>query len=244
MSNNRFQDSDLQPRATRKRKRTAEERGLPPDAELTRLADLYLEIQHRHWPKLVKSGLLPQQTPQVLKEMVANYKNRHKTGHVNVPLILTLFKAIVSCFAAAYARYSCDNSSPTSILDQVASILNKAKEKGRFIPWEFVFADYSVSGLDSGRRAYLNCKALIDHPDRVIDTLYIDDFSRASRDSLEWWKLGWFCMRRRLGMIGASDGFDLSSPNWDIWITIYGLLSRLFIRGLQEKVSRDRKSVV
>ena len=42
-------------------------------------------------------------------------------------------------------------------------------------------------------------------------------------------------------MIGASDGFDLSDPNSDIMITIYGLLSRLFLKGLQEKVRRGMK---
>ena len=94
--------------------------------------------------------------------------------------------------AAAYARYSCDNSSPTSIVDQMVNCLHKAHAEGRFIPWEFIFTDYSVSGLDSSRRGYLNCKELINAPEKPIDTVYIDDFTRASRDSLEWWKLGWF----------------------------------------------------
>jgi hypothetical protein len=173
--------------------------------------------------------------------MVAQYKACHQGQKVEVSAVLSRYgDAQIKC-AAAYARYSCDNSSPTSILDQLVNVLNKAHEQGRFIPWEFVFTDYSVSGLDSGRRGYLNCKALINHTDKPIDTVYIDDFSRASRDSLEWWKLGWFCKQRNLKMFGASDGFDLSSPHWDIWITVYGLLSRLFIRSLQEKVGRGMK---
>src|SRR5205085_1553765 len=40
---------------------------------------------------------------------------------------------------------------------------------------------------------------------------------------------------------GASDGFDLSAPNWDMMISVYGLLSRLFIKGLREKVKRGMR---
>src|SRR3569623_1596742 len=39
-------------------------------------------------------------------------------------------------------------------------------------------------------------------------------------------------------MIGASDGFDLHSVDCDLKISIYGLLSRLFIKSLKEKVKR------
>ena len=45
----------------------------------------------------------------------------------------------------------------------------------------------------------------------------------------------------RKGMIGASDGFDLSNPNSDILITVFGLVSRLFIKSLREKVMRGMK---
>jgi hypothetical protein len=42
-------------------------------------------------------------------------------------------------------------------------------------------------------------------------------------------------------MIGASDGFDVNSADWDIKVTIYGLISRLFIKGLREKVRRGMR---
>lgn len=241
MSFNNSSSSDLQPRAPRKRKRNSSERGLASDADLASLARTYLEVQHRLWPALVTQGVLSAMTDDVIQQMVAHYKECHQSQRLDVTTAMDRSNGIQLKLAAAYARYSCDNSSPTSIVDQMVNCLHKAYAEERFIPWEFIFTDYSVSGLDSGRRGYLNCKALIDEQDRPIDTVYIDDFSRASRDSLEWWKLGWFCKRRSLRMIGASDGFDLSSPNWDIFITIYGLLSRLFIRSLQEKVGRGMK---
>jgi len=54
--------------------------------------------------------------------------------------------------AGSYNRYSCDNSSPKSIIDQMVNALEKAKQENRFVPWSYVFADYSVSGLNPSRR--------------------------------------------------------------------------------------------
>jgi hypothetical protein len=47
--------------------------------------------------------------------------------------------------------------------------------------------------------------------------------------------------RLRKRMIGASDGFDLNSPDWDVKITIYGLVSRLFLKGFRETSKRGMK---
>jgi hypothetical protein len=57
-----------------------------------------------------------------------------------------------SMFVFGYMRYSCDNSSPVSIIDQMVNCLDKARQEDRFIPWAYVFCDYSVSGLDASRR--------------------------------------------------------------------------------------------
>ncbi|MDB5344993.1 MAG: hypothetical protein JWP89_3370 [Schlesneria sp.] len=241
MSSQDSHPNDLQPRAQRKRKRSSAERGLASDSDLADLASVYLETQHRLWPELVKKGIVPAKSEGVIRQMVEQYKECHQGHQLDASAVANQYRDLLIKLAAAYARYSCDNSSPTSIVDQVVNALEKAHEHGRFIPWEFIFTDYSVSGLDSGRLGYLNCKSLINDPGKSIDTVYIDDFSRASRDSLEWWRLGWFCKRVGMRMFGASDGFDLFSPNWDIFITIYGLLSRLFIRNTQEKVARGMK---
>ncbi len=128
-----------------------------------------------------------------------------------------------------------------SIVDQLVNILERARTEGRLVVWAYVFADYSVTGLDAARQGYSSCKAALGDTGQLIETIYIDDFTRASRDALEWWKLASLAKRHSKRMIGASDGFDLSSPDWDIKITIYGLLSRLFIKGLREKVNRGMR---
>jgi len=175
--------------------------------------------------------------------MVDDFKERHRTGAVGLEEVRGFIR-FSSHLAGCYNRFSCDNSSAHSIIDQMTNSLAKAKSENRFIPWAYVFADYSVSGLNPARQGYSSYKAVLGDEDQPIDTTYIDDFTRASRDELEWWKLAHSSKRLGKRMVGASDGFDLNSPNADIMITMYGLVSRLFIKGLRQKVRRGMKGAV
>src|SRR5262249_24073560 len=138
------------PRPPRQRRRRSEDRGLPPDAEIAKLAAAYLERQRRHWPELVTAGLLPDPTPAVIEEMVRDFKGRHRTGIGPVAAVIA-FAVLVKKFGGSYSRYSCDNSKPTSNVDQTCKNLDKAAQEKRFIPWLYVFCDYSVSGLVGSR---------------------------------------------------------------------------------------------
>lgn len=232
-------DSPL-PRPQRQRFRARSERGLPADAELARLAHEYLQRQHKNWPKLAQSNLLPSISDDVVAQMVEDFKSRHRTGQVDSNL-LNSARELNLKLAGSYNRYSCDLSSPTSILDQLVHALDKARDEGRFVPWSYVFCDYSISGLDSSRPGYTSYKQVLSDPKHSIETTYVDDFTRASRDEIEWWKLAALSKRLKKRMIGASDGFDLSAPDCDMRITLYGLISRLFIKGLREKVKRGMR---
>lgn len=224
-------------RSQRRPRRDKADRGLPADEELAKLAKVFLERQRKHWPKVAAAGLFLEPTPEVLAQMVADFKHRHRSGKIDINTVRP-FTKFGAKLGGNYDRYSCINSSPTSVLDQMVNGLDKAQAERRLIPWQYVFADYSVTGLDATRQGYSAYKKVLDDPEQLIETTYIDDFTRASRDALEWWKLAALSKRLNKRMIGASDGFDLSSPDWDIRITIYGLLSRLFIKGLREKVKR------
>lgn len=228
------------PRKPRKARTPKEDRGLPPDKDLTELATEYLRVQRRHWPKLVEVGLLPDLTDDVVAAMVEDFKHRHRTGQVD-PEPLGRFLKFCPKLAGDYNRYSCENSSPKSIIDQMVSALDKARQEERFVPWQYVFADYSVSGLKGSRQGYSSYKALLRDKNHFIETTYINDFTRASRDEVEWWRLAHLSRRLQKRMIGAGDGFDLSAPNWDMMITVYGLLSRMHIKGLREKVNRGMR---
>jgi DNA invertase Pin-like site-specific DNA recombinase len=228
------------PRAKRRRRRARADRGLPPDSQLEDLASAYLQTQRKLWPQLVEAGLLPEPSEKVVQEMVADFKHRHRTGKVE-PEQVQQFARIVLKSGGNYDRYSCDNSSPTSILDQMARALEKARGENRFIAWAYTFCDYSVSGLDSSRQGYTSYKAVLSDPKHLIETTYIDDFTRAARDEIEWWRLAALSKRCQKRLIGASDGFDLSNENSEMLITMFGLLSRLFIKGLREKVRRGMR---
>jgi DNA invertase Pin-like site-specific DNA recombinase len=175
-----------------------------------------------------------------MREMAENFKQRHRSGKCS-PEDLTSLRAVVPALGGSYCRYSCDNSSPLSIVDQLANILDRARADGFFIPWSYVFADYSISGLDKSRQGYSSYKAILMDLRHGIQTTFIDDFTRASRDEIQWWRLAADCKRLGKNLVGASDNFNLADPNSDIEITMYGLLSRLLIKGLREKVRRGMK---
>jgi DNA invertase Pin-like site-specific DNA recombinase len=189
---------------------------------------------------MAQVGLLPVPDEKIIRLMVEDFKERHRTGKVDLTPIRT-FREFCDKFGGGYERYSCDNSSPTSILDQMINILDKARANDCFIPWQYLFADYSISGLDASRQGYGSYKSILADENHMIQVTYVDDFTRASRDEMEWWRLGALSKRLGKGMIGASDGFDLSNPNSDILITVFGLVSRLFIKGLREKVTRGMR---
>src|SRR5437899_6663462 len=46
------------PRPQRRRRRDRSDRGLPADIEVARLAIAYLDRQRKHWPEMVKAGVL------------------------------------------------------------------------------------------------------------------------------------------------------------------------------------------
>lgn len=233
-------DGDSQSRPNRRRRRSHNDRGLPPDDELAYLATEYLNQQRQLWPEMIEKGFLPAPTPQIISAMIEDFKYRHRGGNPDAETLQSLRKLRVLLFGL-YARFSCENSNPKSIPDQATNCLRDAFEKGVFIPWQFVYCDYSVTGLDAGRLGYSSYKALLEDPDAGLAGTFIDDFTRASRDEIEWWRLGALSRRLRKQLYGASDRFNLSDPNSEIFITIYCLLSRLFIKGLRQKVVRGMK---
>lgn len=228
------------PRPKRRPRRAKEDRGLPPDKELADLAQAYLERQRKHWPDIAQAGLLPEPGEEVICQMIEDFKLRHRGGKVD-PTSVEAFLRFAPKLGGNYNRYSCDNSSPLSIIDQMVNAVDKARSEDHFIPWVYLFADYSVTGLNACRQGYTSYKTILANKEHLIATTYIDEFSRASRDSEEWWKLAAQSKRLKKRMIGASDGFDLNSESAEMQIGFYGLFSRLFIKQLREKVYRGMK---
>ena len=128
------------PRPKRRARRAKADRGLPPDEQLANLARAYLDRQGKHWPEMVQAGLLPQATDDIVHRMVEDFKQRHRRGTVEVESVC-VFEKFCLKFGGNYNRFSCDNSSPLSIIDQMVNVLDKARAESRFSPWSYVFCD-------------------------------------------------------------------------------------------------------
>jgi DNA invertase Pin-like site-specific DNA recombinase len=213
---------------------------LPSDEELKNLASEYLIVQRKNFPELARQEMLPTPTLEIIAAMVENFKKRHGGAQID-PELLSAYRKLKMTFAGSYARYSCDNSKPSSILDQTRNNLNKAASEKRFVPWEYVFPDYSVSGLKSCRAGYTSYKRVLQDHSHYIETTYIDDFTRASRDELEWWQLANLTKRLKKRLIGSSDGFDLNSEMGEIMLRMFNILSLLFLKQLRQKVGRGMR---
>lgn len=92
--------------------------------------------------------------------------------------------------AAIYARYSTDEQRPTSIDDQVRRCKETAAKEGLTVADNFVFSDSAITGTSKGRAKRVEYQRLLDAIEaRLVDVVFIDDVSRATRDYLEGAKL-------------------------------------------------------
>jgi DNA invertase Pin-like site-specific DNA recombinase len=218
-------------------------RGVPPREDLIKLARAYLTQQRILWPVAVQAGLLPApDDTSALEQMADEFVRRHASGQI-ADDVLGRYVRYFQRLAAAYLRYSCDNSNPRSLDDQLSNVLKKAAGENLFTPWELVFADASISGMDAGRQGYGSLKHVLQNVamTKVIDAVIIDEFSRASRDTLEWFRLAGLCKRLSKNVLGASDNFVLNTLMGEMMLHVFGMFSRFFITQLRDKVLRGMK---
>lgn len=234
-SENRSHQVELnQPGASSRRRA---DKGLPNDKALLDLARTYLEIQHRLWPMLVACGLLPEITESEIETLAVQFRERFLNGSGN------RFQPDIDSppwteIGAAYVRYSCDNSNPRSLDQQLRNALELAARDKVYIPWENVFADATVTGTIATRRGYIMVKELIRDKQATLRRVYIDEIGRASRDAIEALKLGRLIEHRHKRLIGASDGFDSDTPNAKFLLSMYAMLHQWFVDQLRCKVNR------
>ena len=224
------------------------DRGLPAAADRLKLAATYLRVQRQQWPALAAGGLLPADTEAVLRGMADDLARRHTTRALDDAARAGLadlggrHAALVKGLGveAAYVRYSCENSETHSLDDQLSQILRKARDLRVFVPWPLVFCDASVSGADASRRGYNALKAVLDTLPAVGGVL-IDEFSRAGRDTLEWFQLAAWAKKRGKNVRGAADGFDLNSPSGQMMLHVFAMFSEFFRHQLRDKVLRGMR---
>ena len=221
------------------RARRAKTRGLPDAKARKELAETYLEVQHRLYPNLVKTGLVPEKTEANVSAMADDFR---KSFEKNTWKKFDASKVVVQWLmvAAAYLRYSDENSNPRSLNQQLKNILEAAKKHNIFIPWQYVFADSAVTGTIAARRGYQLSKRLM-KTDAGVGGLFIDEIGRASRDAVEALMLGGMIDSLRKRMIGATDGFDSDKTTSRMELHLFAMLHEFFVRQLSDKVKRGMR---
>lgn len=228
---------DKSGKAERKSLRRREDRGLPEQEALRDLARTYLEVQGQIWPQLISGGYLDRPSAKAAERLADGFKTRFLAGTME-QFELPQISEASSLYGAAYLRYSCDNSNPRSLDQQLRNVLERAGRDQVFIPWEWVMADAAVTGTVANRRGYQMAKSLISTKIKGFSRLYIDELGRAARDSVESLRLGREIDREGFVLIGVTDGFDSSTQQSKMMLSIYAMLHEWFVDQLRAKVYR------
>lgn len=133
---------------------------------------------------------------------------------------------------AAYARYSTDRQSDTSLDDQLRNCRSYCKRMGW--PEPAVYADAAMSGTRSDRPEYMR---LLRDASRF-NVILVDDLSRLSRDSLAMGQVLRELQFANVRVIGVSDGTDTGRKGHEAEVGLRGIMSELYIADLADKTHR------
>jgi len=133
---------------------------------------------------------------------------------------------------AAYARYSSDQQSASSIEDQLRNVRAYCARQGW--PAPEVFQDAAISGARSDRPAY---RKLLASTGRF-DVILVDDLSRLARDSIEVAQAVRRLTFAGVRLIGVSDGVDTGRKSHKADVGLRGLMGELYLDDLRDKTHR------
>ena len=139
--------------------------------------------------------------------------------------------------AAAYARYSTDKQSETSIEDQFRNCDQRAEREGWIVMARY--SDKAMTGSTTERPEYQRMMA--DARSHKFDVLLVDDLSRLSRDQIETEQARRRFVHWGIRLIGVCDGIDTNSKGHKVLSGIKGIMNELFLDDLRDKVHRGLK---
>ncbi len=221
---------------------TSRLRGLPERENLFELAQTYLSLQHKHWPELVGTPILPEVNDPNLAAMISEFVSAYQSSQVNTSGDFTATQTSGIGIGAAYVRYSDANSNTRSLDQQLLNALQTARREKVFIPWQFVFADAAISGTTQARNGYQMLRSLVESADTIISCIFVDDLDRLNRDQIESLLFMRLLDHHRIRVITAN-GFDSSQQMSKVAHTIKALQNEQFVDQLKEKVIRGMKDV-
>lgn len=133
---------------------------------------------------------------------------------------------------AAYARYSSDQQSASSIDDQLRNCRAYCARQGW--PAPEVFQDAAMSGARSDRPGYRRLLATA----ASFDVILVDDLSRLARDSIEVAQAVRRLTFSGVRLIGVSDGVDTGRKSHKADVGLRGLMGELYLDDLRDKTHR------
>ena len=145
---------------------------------------------------------------------------------------------------AAYARYSSDLQSPSSIEDQLRKCREYATLHGFQFLDQHVFVDQAISGVGFDRPGLRALLAAATSEARPFDVILVDDSSRLSRDTKDalaiFEKLNFAGIR----LIAVSQGIDSQDEQAHVLVTVHGMVDSLYVRELAKKTHRGLEGLV
>lgn len=140
---------------------------------------------------------------------------------------------------AFYLRYSCDKQSETSIDDQLRRCQQIAKRLGLSTENALVFADgaLSASGKDDTKRTEYQ-KLLVAWENNEFTVLLVDEWSRLTRDGVEHALIVRRLEQNRRVRLISDDGVDTQNPNWQLTVSLLGMVGQQSTRDTQHRVGR------
>lgn len=211
--------------------------GMPEINAIREIARTWLECQSSRWPSQVAAITNGKTTEEAIDAMAESFRNQYgKAGPAQSAPTETKI-------GLAYIRYSCDNSNPRSLAQQLKNVLEKANSRNHFVPWSMVYADANISGTTSNRPGYQASKEAIGSPGHAVSIYFADDMSRITRRIDETASVSRSVLEMNKKIICASDGTEVSPDTSNLIVHFNGIMNEYFIEQLIKKVNRGMRDL-
>src|SRR5258708_2413650 len=145
---------------------------------------------------------------------------------------------------AAYARYSSDLQSPSSIEDQLRKCRECAALHGFQFMDEHIYVDQAISGVGADRPGLRSLMAAALSQARPFDVILVDDSSRLSRDTKDALSIFERLNFSGIRLIAVSQGIDSKNEQAQVLVTVHGMVDSLYVKELAKKTHRGLEGLV
>lgn len=137
---------------------------------------------------------------------------------------------------AAYARYSSDKQSESSIEDQLRRFRELLAREGRTLDERLTLTDYAISGASTNRPGFDALMAMVRR--REIDVLLVEDVSRLARNQSDATRLYEELAFYGVQLIALGDGIDTQHKGAKLQFGVKALFAEVYLDDLRDKTRR------